>query len=61
LRPTEIILDSDLTNKEEIIGPIQSYLNCLVSVYGVPFDPEHTILTVCKVQQLASFGKALTE
>ena len=61
VRPTEIIVDTDLPNREEIISPIQQYLKCLVSVYVVPFDPELTISKVCKVSHLSSFGKALSE
>lgn len=61
IRPTEIIVDTDLPNREEIISPIQQYLKCLVSVYAVPFDPELTISKVCKVSHLTSYGKALSD
>ena len=61
VRPTEIIVDTDLPNREEIISPIQQYLKCLVSVYAVPFDPELTISKVCKVSHLGSFWKALSD
>lgn len=61
LRPTEIIIDTDTRIKEELMSPIQQYLQCLVSVYAVPVDPEHFITSLCKVQQLSSFGKAVQE
>ena len=61
IRPTEIIVDTDLPNRAEIISPIQQYLKCLVSVYAVPFDPELTISKVCKVSHLTSYGKALSD
>lgn len=61
LRPTEIIVDTDIPDKEQFISPIQQYLHCLVSVYAIPGD-EHTFLSkICKVQHLSSFGKALEE
>lgn len=59
LQPTEIIIDTDSTIKDELISPIQQYLQCLVSVYAVPADPEHFLTTICKVQQISSFGKAV--
>lgn len=55
LRPAEIIIDTDATIKEELITPIQQYLNCLVSVYAVPIDPEHFLTNICKVQHTSSF------
>lgn len=61
LRPTEIIIDTDTRIKEELMSPIQQYLQCLVSVYAVPVDPEYFITSLCKVQQLSSFGKAVQE
>lgn len=61
LAPKEIIVDTDIPFKEEFISPIQQYLDCLVSVYGVPQDPEHFLKTVCQVQHLSSFGQALQE
>lgn len=59
LRPTEIIIDTDTRIKEELITPIQQYLQCLISVYAVPVDPGHFITSLCKVQHTSSFGKAL--
>jgi len=59
LRPTEIIIDTDTRIKEELITPIQQYLQCLISVYAVPVDPAHFITSLCKVQHTSSFGKAL--
>lgn len=61
LRPTEIILDTDIPHKEVFISPIQHYLNCLVSVYAVPHDPLGLISRVAKVQHTSSFGKAVSE
>lgn len=61
IKPAEIIVDTDLPNREEIISPIQQYLKCLVSVYAVPFDPDLTISKVCKVSHLSSYGKALSD
>ncbi|MDO4714120.1 MAG: hypothetical protein Q4B28_05815 [bacterium] len=61
LRPTEIILDTDIPHKDQFISPIQQYLQCLVSVYALPTHPDEVLKNICKVQQLSSFGKAMTE
>jgi len=61
IRPSEIVLDIDVPDKDLITTPLQQYLKCLISIYEVPFDGEHFLLHVTKVQSLASFGKALEE
>ena len=61
IKPSEIIFDIDFTDKELVTTPLQQYLKCLFSVYEVPFDAEHFLLTTTQVQNLASFGKALDE
>lgn len=61
LRPSEIILDTDMPCKEDFISPIQQYLQCLVSVYAVPYEPLSLIGRLAKVQQSGSFGMAVSE
>ncbi|MCX6822617.1 MAG: DNA mismatch repair protein MutS [candidate division SR1 bacterium] len=61
IKPSEIIFDIDFTDKELVKTPLQQYLKCLFSIYEVPFDAEHFLLTMTQVQSLASFGKALDE
>jgi len=61
IRPSEIIFDVDFTTKDEIIIPIQQYLDCLVSVYEVPFDAEKFLINICNIQSISSFGKALED
>jgi len=59
LRPAEIIVDTDIQEKDNLTKPFQDYLNCLVSVYAVPVDPEIFVANVCKVQNISSYWKAL--
>lgn len=61
LRPTEIILDTDIPDKDQFISPLQHYLQCLVSVYALPSNPNEILKNICKVEQLSSFGKAMTD
>lgn len=59
ISPSEVIIDVDLSEKDSITTPIQQYLNCLVSVYEVPTDPESFLCNMAKVQTLSSFGQAV--
>jgi len=61
IRPTEIVVDFDLKEKEQFSEPLQQYLKCLVSIHGVPNDPKFYLTNVTKVQTLNSFGQAVTE
>jgi DNA mismatch repair protein MutS len=61
IKPAEIIFDIDFPEKDIVTTPLQQYLKCLVSIYEVPFDTEHYVQHMTKVQSLASFGKALDE
>lgn len=61
IAPTEIIIDIDFPEKDSISTPIQQYLQCLISVYEVPVDPENFLINVSKVQALSSFGQAAGE
>lgn len=55
IRPTEIIIDFDLKEKEQFSEPLHQYLKCLVSIHGVPNDPEFFLKNMTKVQTLNSF------
>jgi hypothetical protein len=55
LSPSEIIIDVDFPEKDSISTPIQQYLQCLISVYEVPVDPESFLCNMAKVQTLSSF------
>jgi len=59
IKPNEIVFDIDLKEKEQIITPIQQYLQCLISVYEIPVDPQQHITSICNIQTIASFGQAL--
>ncbi len=61
LSPTEIIIDVDFPEKDSISTPIQQYLQCLISVYEVPVDPESFLCNMAKVQTLSSFWQAIGE
>lgn len=61
LSPTEVIIDVDFPEKDSISMPIQQYLQCLVSVYEVPVDPESFLCNKAKVQTLSSFWQAVGE
>lgn len=61
IRPSEIIFDFDFPDKDLVTTPLLQYLKCLISIYEVPFDAEHFLVTMTQVQSLASFGKALDE
>ena len=61
INPVEIIFDIDFPAKDDITTPIQQYTKCLISVYDVPVDADKFIANVCKVQTIASFGKALED
>jgi hypothetical protein len=61
IKPSEIIIDIDFHEKDDVTTPLQQYLKCLISIYEVPFDTEHYVQHMTKVQSLASFGKALDE
>jgi DNA mismatch repair protein MutS len=61
IKPSEIIFDFDFPDKDLVTTPLQQYLKCLISIYEVPFDAEHFLLTMTQVQSLASFGKALDD
>lgn len=59
LAPTEVIIDIDFPEKDAISSPIQQYINCLISVYEVPSDPELFLSNIAKVQSLWSFWQAV--
>ena len=61
LSPTEIIIDVDFPEKDSISTPIQQYLQCLISVYEVPVEPDSFLCNMAKVQILSSFGQAVGE
>ncbi|MEI8091291.1 MAG: hypothetical protein WCG98_03415 [bacterium] len=61
IKPSEIIFDFDFPDKDLVTTPLLQYLKCLISIYEVPFDAEHFLITMTQVQSLASFGKALDE
>lgn len=61
LSPTEVIIDVDFPEKDSISTPIQQYLQCLISVYEVPVDPESFLCNMAKVQTLSSFWQATGE
>lgn len=61
IKPSEIIFDIDFPDKDLVTTPLQQYVKCLFSIYEVPFDTEHFLITMTQVQSLASFGKALDE
>lgn len=61
IRPSEIIMDIDFPEKDMVTTPLQQYLECVISVYEVPFDTANFVQHMTKVQSLASFGKALDE
>ena len=61
LSPSEVIIDVDFQEKDAITTPIQQYLQCLISVYEVPVDPESFLCNMAKVQTLSSFWQATGE
>lgn len=61
VNPAEIIFDMDFTEKDSITAPFQNYLNCLISIYDVPVDPDKFITSTCQIQSMSSYGQALDE
>jgi DNA mismatch repair protein MutS len=59
LRPVECIVDPEFPYTEDIKIRLQQYTKCLLSVYDVPVNPDLYIQDHCRVQTVASFGKAL--
>lgn len=59
LGPTEIVFDIDFSDKTLVSEALARHMKFVHSVYELPFDAEHFLLHVSKVQSLASFGKAL--
>ena len=61
LSPSEVIIDIDFPEKDSISTPIQQYLQCLISVYEVPTDPEGFLCNMSRVQTLSSFWQSVGE
>lgn len=58
ITPSEIIIDVDFPDKDSVSLPIQQCLNCPVSIYEIPNDPELFLTNLCNIQTLSSFGQA---
>lgn len=62
IQPVELIVDIAFPDKDELSKLIKNYLtHCLISIYDIPHHPEEYLLHQCKVQTLASYGKALED
>jgi len=61
INPVEVIVDIAFPDKDELSKLIKNYLNCLISIYDIPYNPADYLLHQCKVQTLSSYGKALEE
>ena len=59
LQPAEVILDTDLPQKDDLLKPFQQYLHTTISVHWVPNDPENYVANACNVQNITSYWKAL--
>lgn len=59
VNPVELIMDPDFPYMEDLKVRVQNYTKCLVSVYDIPYDADKYVRTLCRVQTLASYGKAL--
>ncbi|AHB41214.1 hypothetical protein P148_SR1C00001G0419 [candidate division SR1 bacterium RAAC1_SR1_1] len=61
VNPVEVIVDIEFPNKDELTKLIKQYQNCLISLADVPHRYEEYLLEQCKIQTLASYGKAVEE
>lgn len=59
IKPVEIILDVDFTDKDSICTPLLQYMKCSISVYELPANPDVFITSLTHTQSIASYGKAL--
>jgi len=61
INPSEIIFDIKFPEKESVTTLLEQSMQCLVSVNEAPIDPALFVAQSCKIQTVASFGKALEE
>lgn len=61
VNPVEIIVDIEFPDKDELTKLVKQYQNCLISLADVPHRYEEYLLEQCKIQTLASYGKAVEE
>ncbi len=61
INPVEIIVDIEFPNKDELTTLLKRNQNCLISIYDVPHRYEEYLVNNCKIQTLASYGKAVEE
>lgn len=59
INPVELILDIDLPDQNDIANLMKQYLNCLISVSDKPYNEDEYLINQCKIQTLASYGKAI--
>ena len=59
--PVEIIIDVEFPQKDEITKSLKQYQDFLISIADVPHRYEEYLLEKCKIQTLASYGKAVEE
>ncbi|MEI6426113.1 MAG: DNA mismatch repair protein MutS, partial [Candidatus Absconditabacteria bacterium] len=58
LRPVECIVDSLFPQKDDLIAMIHRSITCQISLADIPHRPQEYLMEQCRVQTLASYGKA---
>ncbi len=61
INPSEIIIDMNLDEKNDIQEQIKNQLQTVISIYDVPPDPIYYMNQTSHIQSIESFGKALED
>lgn len=61
LSPSEIVIDIDFAEKQEVEKYMSNFSHCLISTYDQPAGVDELLQNILGVQSLSSFGKALED
>ena len=61
MSPSEIVIDIDFPEKQEVEKYMSNFSTCLISTYDQPAAADEMLQHVFGIQSLSSFGKALED
>ena len=61
MAPSEIVIDIDFAEKQEVENYMHQFSACLISTYDIPSAADEMLQHIFGVQSLSGFGKALED